>query len=110
MKILEVRNIPLALALKKLLQCQERGFVVKGLARRVMELAETLKRCEDPEELYKELLELGLSDLTASMIVDIAPRSVDEARVLLSFESSGVGDEVISKVLGLVASRCYANP
>lgn len=106
MRILEVKNIPLALVLKKLAECERRGLVVKGLARRTMELAETLKKCDDPGALYEELMKLGLSDLTASMVVDIAPRSRDEVRMLLSFEPEDVSDEVISRIVDLVSTYC----
>ena len=107
MKILEVSNIPLALALKKLLECEKKGLVVKGLAKRTMELAESLKKCEDPEKLYEELVKLGLSDLTASMVVDIAPRNIDEARILLNFESSSNISEIVSRIVELVSTYCY---
>ncbi|MCS7099744.1 MAG: hypothetical protein RMH84_03980 [Sulfolobales archaeon] len=107
MKILEVSNIPLALALKKLLECEKRGLIVKGLAKRTMELAESLKRCENPEKLYEELVKLGLSDLTASMVVDTAPKSIDEVRILLSFESSSSVGEIVSRVVELVSTYCY---
>ncbi len=106
MKILEVKNIPLALVLKKLSECEKKGLVVKGLARRTMELAEALKKCDDPEALYEELVKLGLSDLTASMVVDIAPRDRDEVRMLLSFEPKDVSDEVVSRIIDLVSSHC----
>lgn len=107
MRVLEVRNIPLVLALKKLAECEKKGLVVKGLAKRTMELAETLKKCENPEELYKELTRLGISDLTASMIVDIVPRNDGEVKILLALEPSPAVDEVVSKVVDLVSSYCY---
>lgn len=106
MRILEVRNIPLILALKKLLESERKGLIVKGLAKRTMELAEALKKCDDPDKLYEELIELGLTDLTASMIVDIAPRSQDEVKILLNFEPPGIGDELISKIVDLVSNYC----
>lgn len=106
MRILEVRNIPLALALKKLSESERKGLIVKGLAKRTMELAEALKKCDEPERLYEGLIKLGLTDLTASMIVDIAPRNQDEVKLLLSFESSSISDERISEILSLVASYC----
>ncbi|MCX8184224.1 MAG: hypothetical protein RMI56_05020 [Sulfolobales archaeon] len=107
MKILGVNNIPLALALKKLLECEKKGLVVKGLAKRTMELAEALKKCEKPEKLYEELIKLGLSDLTTSMVVDIAPRSADEVRILLNFESSSNIDNLLPQIVELVSTYCY---
>lgn len=109
MRILEAKNIPLALVLKKLLQSQDRGFVIKSLAKRTMELAEALKKCENPEELYRKLLDLGVNDLTASMIVDVAPRSIDEVRILLGFETSNISDDVLSTILDLVSNYCYTS-
>lgn len=108
MKILEVRNIPLALVRKKLAESQERGFVVRSIAKRTMELADLLDKCEQPEELYGKLLNLGLKDLTASMVVDIAPRNEEEVKILLNFEES-VSNEVVSKILELVNTYCYKN-
>lgn len=110
MRILEVRNIPLVLALKKLLESEKRGLIVKGLAKRTMELAEALKKCDDPEKLYEELTRLGLADLTASMIVDIAPRSQDEVKILLNFEPSGIGDELVTRIVDLVSNHCSRRP
>lgn len=107
MKVLEVRSIPLAIALEKLVECEKKGLVLKGLAKRTMELAEVLRKCDSPRELYEELIKLGLNDLTASMIVDVAPRSQDEVKMLLNFESSSVVDEVISKIVDLVSKYCY---
>lgn len=109
MKILRIKNIPLALVLKKLVECEEKGLIVKGLAKRTMELAEILKKCDNPEELYEELIKLGLRDLTASMIVDVAPKNQDEVKILLNFESSSVTDELISKIVGLVSNYCYSS-
>jgi|YelNatPaOPRAMG01_1025707.scaffolds.fasta_scaffold22428_5 DNA-directed RNA polymerase subunit F len=109
MKILEVRTIPLALVRKRLMECQEKGFVVRSIARRTMELADMLSKCGQPEELYEKLLGLGLKDLTASMIVDIAPKTEEEVKILLGFEES-MSDETVSKVLELVSTYCYKNP
>ncbi len=106
MKVLEVRNIPLALVRKKLVESQERGFVVRSIAKRTMELADLLNRCEQPEELYGKLLDLGLKDITASMLVDVAPKSEEEVKILLNFEES-VSDDVISKILELVNTYCH---
>ncbi len=107
MRILEVKNIPLALVLKKLVECERKGLVVKGLAKRTMELAGILRKCDDPEALYEELVKLGFSDLTASMIVDIAPRNRDEVRMLLAFEPREVDDGLVSKVVDLVTAYCH---
>jgi len=106
MRILEVRDIPLAIALKKLRESEERGLPIKGIARRTMELAMALVKCDNAEELYSKLLELGLKGLTASMIIDVAPKSLDELRILLNFEPAGVPEEVQSKVLELVSTYC----
>jgi DNA-directed RNA polymerase subunit F len=106
MRILEVRDIPLAIALKRLRESESKGLPVKGIARRTMELAMALVRCDEGEELYSKLLELGLSSLTASMVVDVAPKSLDELRILLNFEPTEVPEEVQSKVLELVSTYC----
>jgi len=106
MRILETRDIPLAVALKRLRESESKGLPVKGIARRTMELAMALVRCGEGEELYSKLLELGLSSLTASMVVDIAPKSLDELRILLNFEPTEVPEEVQSKVLELVSTYC----
>jgi len=106
MRILEARDIPLAVALRKLKESESKGLPVKGIARRTMELAMTLVRCDSGEELYSKLLGLGLNSLTASMVIDVAPRSPDELRILLNFEPAGVPEEVQSKVLELVSTYC----
>ncbi|MEM2207575.1 MAG: hypothetical protein QXG17_02665 [Sulfolobales archaeon] len=107
MRILEVKSIPLAIALKKLVECERKGLIVKGLAKRTMELAEVLSKCSSPGELYEELIRLGLNDLTASMIVDVTPKNQDEVKILLNFESSNIDNEVISKIVDLVSKYCY---
>jgi DNA-directed RNA polymerase subunit F len=106
MRILEARDIPLAVALKKLRESEAKGLPIKGIAKRTMELAMALARCDSAEELYSKLLELGLNGLTASMIVDVAPRNLDELRVLLNFEPTNVPEEVRLKVLELVSTYC----
>ncbi|MCC6047023.1 MAG: hypothetical protein LM571_02415 [Desulfurococcaceae archaeon] len=106
MRILEVKDIPLAVALKKLRESEAKGLPIKGIAKRTMELAMTLVKCDSAEELYGKLLELGLKGLTVSMIVDVAPKNLDELRTLLNFEPANIPEEVQLKVLELVSTYC----
>ena len=58
------------------------------------------------EELEKKLKELNLRDITVAQIINIRPKTLDELRMLLVFESTVPDEDVLNKILELVQEYC----
>jgi len=106
-EILGGRRIPLPLAYSILDSLDEE---LKGnpIVSHALEHARSFSKCspEDAAKALEELMKLGLSDFASSMIIDIAPSSLEEAKALLADIEGGYSEEVLAKALEIVSSRC----
>lgn len=107
LRIISVKDIPLTLVVGILRKQLERGEL-SDLQRRVFEYGETVIKCspERAEKAFEELLRLGLKEVTASQIIDIYPRSIDEIKILLAFEEKRPSEEVLNKILDILRENC----
>lgn len=108
MKILKAEYIPVPLA-KKLLEENVRVGEESPLVQRTMTYLSTFTKC-DPDvakQVYEKLRnEFGLKDITASMIVSLVPRTIDEIRVMLDFEERLLETEELEKIIELLKNTC----
>lgn len=57
-------------------------------------------------EAMKGLLELGFSDMAASMLINILPESLEEAKAILADIDGGYPDEKIEKAVEILREAC----
>lgn len=75
---------------------------------RVLEYGETVSKC-DPEparEIMKMLLERGLKSVSATQIVNIAPRDIDLLKILLYFEERMPDQETLEEIIRIIDEKC----
>ena len=107
------RDIPIPLAKKYLEEyidtLKKHGFEVEQIVESMYEYTSTFTKC-DPnrvEELFEKLTkDIGFKEVTAAMIINIVPTTIDELRTLLQFEASVPEEEVLSRVLEMLREYC----
>lgn len=109
--ITEFHDIPNVIARKILKEYIERVSshdIVTELARSTMDYLDRVSKCDDGavEHIYKMLKDFKLKDITASMLLNIAPRSLDELKTLLTFEETVPDDATLNKILELISKSC----
>jgi len=108
LKVLKAEYIPVPLA-KKLLEENVKIEEGSPLVQRTIMYLSTFTKC-DPEaakQVYEKLRnEFGLKDITASMIVSLVPRTIDEIRVMLDFEDKLLETEELEKIVELLKNAC----
>jgi len=69
------------------------------MVNRALEHARLFSKCsaEKALEAFDKLKEMGFSDFAASIIINIVPKSIEEARALLSDIDEGYEDEALGK-------------
>jgi len=107
------RDIPIPLAKKYIEEYIETlrryGLEEGSVTQSMYEYVSKFSKCdpERVEELYEKLVkEIGFKEVTASMIINIVPTTIDELRTLLQFEASVPDESVLSKVLELLKEYC----
>ncbi len=108
MKILSVREIPLPIVKKMLLEAESSGVKLQDLQRRVLEHASIFSKCDadSADKLFNKLGEIGLRDITRTQVINICPREKDELLSLLNFESRVYEEEKLEAVLELLREYC----
>ncbi len=105
-EVLEERRVPLPVAKRILEEVSAR--LDSPIVNRAYDHARLFSKCEADaaEEAMKALMELGLSDFASSMLVNIVPRDVEEAKALLADIDGGYSEEVIVEAVKLLGERC----
>lgn len=108
LKILSIREIPLPIVKKMLLEAEARGSKLQDLQRRVLEHASIFSKCEAEaaEELFNKLGEMGLREITRVQVINICPRRKDELLSLLNFENKSYAEDELEAILGLLKEYC----
>ncbi len=107
MKVLSFKHLTyseVAKLIKKLMDYE--GSSVSHMVSRVFEYVSKLSKCKEPEPVLNELTNLGLKEVTAVMLVNNCPNSVDEVRALLNFEEKTADDELLNRILEIVGKCC----
>lgn len=106
MRVLSYRHLTyseVAELLKKLMDSSES---VSSMITRVYEYASRMSRCSRGGEVVNELVGMGFKEVTAVMLVNNCPRSLDEVRTLLNFEDRVPDAEVLDRALKLLSDCC----
>lgn len=114
MEIVEFKEIPIPLVKKileeELKKQEELGIRldISSLAYRTREYVESVSKCnsEGARRAFQKLISLGIKEITAAMFINVLPQSIDEARVLLSFESKTFTTEEIEQMLRILEEEC----
>jgi DNA-directed RNA polymerase subunit F len=106
MKIIDSRNLTYLEVAKIIDEIKSKGYELDQLAIRVNEYANKFNKCKGAQSLVKELLEIGLKEISAVMIANIVPQNEDEVKALLNFEHEIPDAEVIKKILEKVKAHC----
>lgn len=111
-QVLDYKDIPNPIA-KKILEeylSKLRNIdVIAEPARSALEYLQTLSTMCDynrARELMSKLQEFKLKDITISLIINIAPKTIDELRMLLSFETVIPDENILNNILWLVKEYC----
>lgn len=106
-EIIESEYVPLPVV-KELLD--KIGHVLEGnpIVARVREHAQMFSKCGSRQalEALKELQDAGFTGFAATMLLNIVPKTFNEAKTLLSDVDGGYSDEAIEKALDILRKYC----
>ena len=106
MKILNYRNITYAEVEKILRDLLNKGVKLDQLAIRVLEYVSKFNKCENAEELVKKLVSMGLKEITAVMISNVVPQTIDELKSLMNFEGEIPNEDKLKSILNIIKELC----
>ncbi|MEM1644538.1 MAG: hypothetical protein QXL96_01500 [Ignisphaera sp.] len=79
-------------------------------AKSALEYLQSLRTLCDPDKsealMNKLQEEYNLRDTTIALIINVIPRTIDELRMLLAFETSVPEEEIQRKILDVVKEYC----
>lgn len=106
MKVVSSRNLTYAEIQRMIEDLAERGVELESIELRVLDYLRKFNKCEQGDELVKELEKRGFSEITAVMIVNIAPKDVETLKILLNFENKSYDEEFLNEVLKTINEYC----
>ncbi len=108
MKIINFKEIPIALIRKILTRDRISEGEAGDLQKRVLEYSEQISKCPPDlsEKIFNELVEMGFREITSAQIINICPKTIDELKTLLYFEQEVPDEEVLNRVLNLLKESC----
>lgn len=90
--------------LKKLIDSSEK---VSHMVSRVYEYVSKLSKCSSSDEVVNELTsKVGLKEVTAVMLVNNCPNSVDEVRIYLNFEGKVFDEDSLNEIVDILSKCC----
>jgi DNA-directed RNA polymerase subunit F len=106
-EIIEERYIPIPMA-KKIMEQFKELIEENPIMARVYEYLSRFSKCDpdNAEKAFEELLKLGFSQFAAAMLINIVPRSVEEAKAILGDIDGGYSDEKIVKAVDIITHYC----
>jgi len=107
-QVLSQEYVPIPVAKEIVKKVKEQG-TSNPIIERTLEYLSRFSKCsaEKALEAMKELIEkLDFSPITATILVNIAPKTLDEARVLLDFEKRLVETETLEQALNIIKEKC----
>lgn len=103
MKIISSRNITYAEIQRMIEDLAERGVELESIELRVLDYLRKFNKCKQGDKLVKELEKRGLNEVTAVMIVNIAPKDVETLKILLN---KSYEEEFLNEVLKTINEYC----
>ena len=106
-EILSQRHVPIPVA-KELLEKHVPDIEANPVLAKVHEYLRRFSKCssEAAEKAMEELVANGFSSLAAAMLVNLVPRTVEEAKALLGNIDGGYDDEKIEAAVSVLAATC----
>lgn len=107
MEIVEQHYIPIPVA-KKIMEMFKDVVESNPIMARVYEYLSRFSKCdsEKAEEAYRELLRTGFTEFAASVLINILPASVEEAKAILGDIDGGYSDDKIEKAVEILGKYC----
>lgn len=106
MKILSYKHLTYSEVVKLLKKLVDSGEGVSSMMMRVYEYVTRMNKCDRGDEIVSKLIDMGFKEVTAVMLVNNCPKSLDEVRVMLNFEDRTPDTDVLEKVLEILGSCC----
>ena len=106
MKVIISKNVINGEVLEILEDLKSRNYELDQLALRVRDYVRRFNKCGKGKSLVEELVNKGLKEITAVIIANIVPKSIDEVRVLTTFEPESPSEETLNEILELVNNYC----
>jgi DNA-directed RNA polymerase subunit F len=108
-EIVEERYVPIPVA-KKVMERFKDLVEENPIMARVYEYLSRFSKCspDNAEKAFEELVKAGFSQFAAAMLVNIAPRSVEEAKAILGDIDGGYPDDKIVKAVDIISQYCSA--
>ena len=106
-EILETRYAPIPVA-KKILESMGALIEENPVVARTYEYIAKFSKCspDAAEEVLNKLMEEGFSEFAASILINIVPTSVEEAKAILGDIDGGYDDNIIEKALEILKENC----
>ncbi|BES80715.1 hypothetical protein PABY_02820 [Pyrodictium abyssi] len=106
-EILEAKYAPIPVA-KKILESMGSIIEENPVVARTYEYIAKFSKCspEAAEEALGKLVEEGFSEFAASILINIVPASVEEAKAILGDIDGGYDDSVVEKALEILKESC----
>ncbi|MET1101682.1 MAG: hypothetical protein ABWW69_04310 [Pyrodictiaceae archaeon] len=107
-QILSQEFVPIPVAKEIVKKVKEQG-TSNPIIERTLEYLSRFSKCDAKRalEAMRELTEkLDFSPITATILVNIVPKTIDEARVLLDFEKRLVETETLEQALDIIRRKC----
>jgi len=106
-EIISQRHVPVPVA-KALLEKHLPNYMENPILAKVYEYLSRFSKCgpEEAEKAMEELVGAGFSSLAAAMLVNLVPRSVDEAKALLGNINGGYEDDKVEAAVELLNKYC----
>ncbi|RLG82124.1 MAG: hypothetical protein DRO09_01015 [Thermoprotei archaeon] len=106
LKITDYKNVPYGKILDVIKELLLSGRELDQIALRVNEYVNKFNKCSNYESALKKLLELGLKDVTAVLIVNIVPSTIDELKPLMNFEGEVPSKDKLEEIIKVIKSEC----
>ncbi|OYT49123.1 MAG: hypothetical protein B6U85_00175 [Desulfurococcales archaeon ex4484_42] len=106
MRIINYKNIPYAEVARIIRKLMERGVELDQITMRVYEYVSKFTKCERASELVNILTSMRLKEITAVIIANILPRSIDELRALMNFEDEIPSEDKLNEILSKINEVC----
>ncbi len=106
-EILSSRYVPNPVA-KKILESAKKLIEENPIVARTYEYVSKFSKCDSDRAVkaVEELKSIGFSDFAATMLVNLVPRELEEAKALLGDIDGGYEEEVVEKGLEVLRKYC----
>lgn len=107
MELLSYKHLTYSEVARLLKKLIDSGEKVSHMVSRVYEYVSKLSKCSSSDEVVNELTsKVGLREVTAVMLVNNCPNSVDEVRIYLNFEGKVFDEDSLNEIVDILSKCC----